>query len=101
MTRTPTNCTITIKRDNQQLGSLTGIPCLILPARPEITSLNGLADGKAFEFMFKTLVPELTEQDQIIRDDNGHSHRVIGVMHVDSPRAFHTEGVAEAMWGEA
>jgi hypothetical protein len=99
MIRTPTNCTVTIKLENQQVGSLTGIPCLLLPARPEITSLNGLADGKAFEFMFKTLIPELTEQCQIVRDDNGQSIRVIGVMHVDSPRAYHTEGIGEGTWG--
>lgn len=101
MIRTPTNCTVTIKRSNQTLSGLTAIPCLILPARPEITSLNGLADGKAFEFMFTTLVEDLTEQDQIVRDDTGQSVRVVGVMHVDSPRAKHTEGVGEAMWGAA
>lgn len=99
MTNTPTNCTVTIKRDGQQLGSFTGIPCLILPARADVMAMNGLAAGKAFEFIFKTIVPELTEQDQLVRDDNGRSIRVVGVMHVDSPRAFHTEGLGEAMWG--
>lgn len=100
MIRTPTNCTVTIKRDEVQVGSLTGIPCLILPARPDILAMNGLAAGKAYEFLFRTLIPEVKEQCQIVRDDTGQSIRVVGVMHVDSPRAFHTEGVAEGMWGE-
>jgi hypothetical protein len=45
MTYNPTNYTVTIKRENQQVVSPTPIPCLILLARPEITAMNGVDAG--------------------------------------------------------
>lgn len=106
MTNTRTNCTVTVKRNGQPVAGLTALPCLVLPARPEIQDMNGMPAGKVFEFMFPQIHAGIREQDQLIRDtDNPEadeiSVRVTGIMHVDSPRAPHTEGVAEGTWGVA
>jgi hypothetical protein len=102
MTRLRTNCTVSIKRGGQTVAGLTALPCLVLPARPEIVAMNGLPAGKAVEFMFNQVYAEIREQDQLVRDDDpGVSIRITGVMHGDSPRAAHTEGVAEGRWGNA
>jgi hypothetical protein len=53
--------------------------------------------------MFNQVYAEIREQDQIVRDGVSAevSVRITGVMHGDSPRAAHTEGVAEGRWGNA
>jgi hypothetical protein len=106
MTNTRTNCTVSVKRNGQLVSGLTALPCLVLPARAEILDMNGMPAGKMFEFMFPQIHSGLREQDQLIRDTEDEeadeiSVRVTGVMHVDTPRAPHTEGVAEGMWGVA
>lgn len=103
MNQLRTNCTVSIKRSGQTVEGLTALPCLVLPARPEIIAMNGLVAGKAVEFMFGQVHSGIREQDQLVRDGVTPevSVRITGVMHVDSPRVAHTEGVAEGRWGNA
>ncbi len=94
MTRTPTNTTLTIERKGIVVG--TAVSALVLPARSEIAVTREVPATKAFEVFFRE-VTDVKEQDFLV--DGPKRYRVVGAAHYDTPRAAHTEVVAQALWG--
>jgi hypothetical protein len=94
MTHLPTNATVSIERKGTVLR--TGLPALILPARPEISMTREVPASKAFEVFFRDIA-DVNEQDFLIH--GAKRYRVVGVAHYETPHAAHTEVVAEGLWG--
>jgi len=48
----PTNCTLKVQRDGQDVVGLTSLPAVVIPARPETIALREVPAGEAFEIYF-------------------------------------------------
>lgn len=104
MTRQPTNCTVTIKRNGQAVTGLSALPCLVLPeVRNEIIAQYGIPAGEGFRFSFPALHAGIGASDQIVLDANPDSVtgslKITAVFHVNAPRLPHTSGYAQGRWG--
>ncbi len=100
MTRTPTNATLSVSRNGVVVTGLTALPALVLPARPEVIALREIPAGKAFEIYFKTVVA-VRETDRLVDTTTAKTYRVVGVADYNTPKASHTEVIAEARLGNA
>ena len=104
MTKQPTNCTVTIKRNGQVLAGLSNLPCLVLPEeRNEIIEQYSIPAGEGFRFSFPELHAGIRASDQIVLDANPDevtgSVKITAIFHVNSPRLPHTSGYAQGKWG--
>ena len=100
MTNLPTNATVSVSRSGSAVEGSTALPCLILPARPEVFALREVPAGKAFEIYFNDLVA-VRETDRLVDDDTDETYRVVGVAQYNTPHAAHTEVIAEQRLGNA
>ncbi len=99
-TRLPTNATLSVSRQGVAVPSLSALPALVLPARPETIALREVPAGKAFEIYFPE-VYAVQETDRLTDTATNVTYRIVGVAHYRTPHAAHTEVVAEARLGGA
>lgn len=98
-TLTPTNITFKVQRNGTDVVGLSGLPALVLPARPEVIAFREVPAGKAHEIHFRAVVA-VRESDRLVNEADAAEHyRVVGVASYSTPRASHTEVVAEGRLG--
>jgi hypothetical protein len=106
MTRQPTNCTVSIKRNGQSVSGLSTLPCLVLPeTRNEIIEQYSIPAGEGYRFSFPELHSGIRSTDQIVLDANPDnvtaSLRITAIFHANTPHLAHTSGYAQGNWGTA